>query len=172
MPKRDKNIPSDWKRVHLKHHPPTVMVLSIPIYGTSWHQRNWRYWTTRSFWLAVAAVMVILQLVMYKSILVDDPNTTHFGAEWWGVTAFGVFATAEGLWVGFVGRRLPFRGLGRRLPKIVTYPFDILLVLNFFAFVFLAPGIFLTFALDSLRPTPYAERIARDDLADQLGVQR
>lgn len=154
MLKRDRNIPPDWKRVHLKGFPPKVTALSIPIYGVSWYRRHWTYWRGRAIVLALVATVAVVQILIYKSILVDDPYAQVFGAEWWGVAAFGALATFEGLWVAFVSRRFPFFGLRRRSPKIIAYPIDALLALNFLCMVFLAPGLFLAFTFDSLCPTP------------------
>ncbi|MFF7632554.1 hypothetical protein ACFZB9_05300 [Kitasatospora sp. NPDC008050] len=168
MFERDNTIPSDWKRVHLKGHPPKMMVLSIPILGTRWYNRRWDYWAVRAISLALIGGTAAVQVLMYQSILAYDSHVTEFGAEWWGIITFGAVVTAEGIWVSCVSRRLPLVGLRRRLPKIISYPLDILLSLNFLSFVFLGPGLFLCATIDALRPTPYAERVARRDLAEQL----
>ncbi|MDH6113296.1 hypothetical protein P3T36_001820 [Kitasatospora sp. MAP12-15] len=168
MFKRDRNNPPDWARVQLPQLPAGVTAFSIPVFGTTWYERRWGYWTARTLYLAVAVAIVAVQLLMYKLILVDDPNTTHFGAIWWGVAVFGVLATAGGLRMALFGGGLPFARLRRHPRKLIANLFGLPLPLYLFCVAFLAPGLFLSFTVDGLRPTLYAERIAREDLDAQL----
>lgn len=168
MFKRDPNSPPDWNRVHLPQLPSGVTAFSIPVFGVSWYERRLGYWTARALYLAVAAAIVAVQLLLYKLILVDDPHTTRFGAIWWAVAVFGVLATAGGLRMALFGGGLPFPRLRRHPRKLVAVLFGLPLPLYLFCVAFLAPGLFLSFTVDALRPTLYAERVAREDLDAQL----
>ncbi|WP_329583044.1 hypothetical protein OG500_23090 [Kitasatospora sp. NBC_01250] len=168
MRKRDKAVPPSWERVHLPHLPDGVTLLSIPGVGLGWYLRRWRYWAARVIILALAAGAMAVSLLMYKLILVDDPHTTRFGAEWWGVVAFGVLATIEGFRMAFFSRELPFPGLRKPPSRAIRNLLALPLLVYILSIVFLAPGVFLSATIDALRLVPHHERTARDDLIAQL----
>ncbi|MCC9306885.1 hypothetical protein LN042_07160 [Kitasatospora sp. RB6PN24] len=63
--------------------------------------------------------MMVIQCLFHESVLADDPHTTRFGAEWWGVVAFGTLATGEGFRTASFSRTLPFAGPRQRQPEPV-----------------------------------------------------
>ena len=161
-------LPSRWDRVHPGDLPPRITVLSLPVLGTSWHHRTWRYWAARAIVVAMPAVLVGVYVLLYKSILWDDPKTRHFGTMWWSVLGFGAVATAEGVRVNSFTRTLPlkqFREDRRAVVRNVVWPPFLLYML---CIMFLAPGIWFSALLDWRAPVTRNERIARKDLDDQL----
>jgi hypothetical protein len=148
-----------------------VTVLSIPGFGTGWYRRGLDYWMVRGIRLALAAGVVIVQLLLHELILADDPHATRFGTEWWGVVGFGVLATAEGFRMAFVSRALPFGKLldrpGKLLRALIVAP----LVVYLLSTLVLAPGAFLGATIDAMRPNRN-ERIARADLDAQLRARQ
>ncbi|GAA1967493.1 hypothetical protein [Kitasatospora viridis] len=161
-------VPPSWERVSLPGLPPGVRALSIPRFGTSWHRRDGRYWAVRAIGLLVWAGVAVVQCMLYELILADDPHAARFGAEWWGVVAFGTLATAAGLWSAFVTHRLPLHRILNHPNKAVVRLLGVPALLWYFCVAFLAPGYALAFCFDALRPVSRNERIARADLDAQL----
>lgn len=168
LPLPDSALPSRWSRVAPKGLPEGVTMLSLPGVGTGWYGRGVSYWIARLIIFALYAGTVVFQVLIYKLILWDDPNTTRFGAMWWGVLIFGTVATAEGLRVTRPGNRLLWKVLqtdpGRLIRTVLTVPF----LTYAFSVAFLAPGIYLGGTIKYLQPITWEERIARADLDAQL----
>ncbi|MDH6143371.1 hypothetical protein P3T35_005405 [Kitasatospora sp. GP30] len=172
MPTPTGAIPPRLKRVHLQGLPSGVAVLSIPGVGTDWYRRGGRYWAARAALVVIMAALAGVQCLFYKLILADDPHTTRFGAEWWAVAAFGLLATVEGFRVAFLSRAFPFAELRRRQPKPVQNLLALPALVYLVSVLFLAPGMSLAAAVESLRPVPWDERIARADLDAQLRARK
>lgn len=168
LPPSDGVVSPKWRRVQLSDLPEGVTALSVPGVGTSWYRRGITYWINRLVTFAMFVTLAVVYVLLYKMILWDDPNTTHFGAMWWGVLIFGVVTTAEGYRVALPGRRLLWKVLrtnpGRLVSAVLAVPFFTYAL----SVAFLAPGIALSRAVQSLSPTTPDERIARADLDAQL----
>ncbi|MCX4746755.1 hypothetical protein OG455_14705 [Kitasatospora sp. NBC_01287] len=123
--------------------------------------RGVNYQVGRLLTFALLAGTVVPYVLLYRLLLWDNPGARHFGAVFWGVLAFGVLATAEGFRLAFLRRALPLAGPRRHSSGLVRHPAGLLVLLYLLCVVLLAPGVFLSGAVDCLHGRRYAELQAR-----------
>jgi hypothetical protein len=166
-------VPDSWpRRPAPASLPHGVTLVSVPVIGTSWHERGAAYWQKRVWYALLLAATAAAYVALYALILWDDHHRNGYSTAFWVTGAVMLVLTAAAAAIALRGRGMPFRRAVRSTSGLARAAGSTAQAVFFLVLYLLTPGLYLAGLTEALRREPSSEWAARADLEKQLAMPR